>query len=252
MFKFLIQKIDNRIANDITFVLVDSIQYLNWKEENSATCSFSELHELESTCKKYFDYVPVGTIEFVHEFMRLLFGEKSIPKPLNIPDILLDYKFTSRNVFNVKKSDLETVFSMLQNNVFIKSNDVIKSPENGYYKAFNSSDFKDENYMVSEVVDIDSEYRCFVYKNELVGLQNYSGDFTIFPNVELINDAIEKFKDEAPVAYTLDIGCSGGKTFIIELHNFYSCGLYGFSDYNRYPLMLNRWFKEYQRKLNIV
>lgn len=184
MFKFLIQSINGAWTSDITYVLLDSIGYLNWKEENSAIYMFSELSNLENIYKLCFDYVPVGTIEFVHEFMRLLYGEQAIPKPLNIPDILTDRELTNRVVFNVEIKDLETAFNMLGNHVFLKSNDFIKLLENGIYHEYNPFLFKGLNYMVSEVIDIESEYRCFVYKNELVGLQNYSGDFTIFPNIE--------------------------------------------------------------------
>ena len=249
MLKFLIQTINGVISSDITFVLLESIDYLNWREEKSASYKLLELSELDNLDEKYFEYVPVGTIEFVHQFMRLLYGQNSIPKPLNIPNILLDESLTCRTVFNIKYNELKTAFDILGNNVFVKNGDFIKSLENGFYKEYNPFMFKGLNYMVSEVIDIESEYRCFVYKNELVGLQNYSGDFTIFPNVEKIKEIIEKFKVEAPVAYTLDVGCLKNKTFIIELHNFYSCGLYGFSDYNRYPYMLYRWFKEYKNKI---
>ena len=57
---------------------------------------------------------------------------------------------------------------------------------------------------------------------------------------------------QAPVAYTLDIGVKwkegGNETFVIECHDFYSCGLYGFSDLNKLPFMFNRWHLEHINK----
>jgi hypothetical protein len=75
-----------------------------------------------------------------------------------------------------------------------------------------------------------------------VGLQNYSGDFTMFPDVDFVNDCIAAYKDSPP-AYTLDIGVnSKDGTFVIEVHNMYSCGLYGFNESKLYPQMLIRSF----------
>lgn len=49
----------------------------------------------------------------------------------------------------------------------------------------------------------------------------------------------------APVAYTLDVGISNSKTLIIEVHDFFSCGFYGFSEHKIIPFMFSRWFNEY-------
>jgi len=40
------------------------------------------------------------------------------------------------------------------------------------------------------------------------------------------------------------------ETFVIEVHDFFSCGLYGFADHSIYPNMLHRWFWQYiQREM---
>jgi hypothetical protein len=82
-----------------------------------------------------------------------------------------------------------------------------------------------------------------VYKDKLVGLNNYSGDFTIFPDVELIEEMIKK-NHSTPVAYTLDVGINDKGTFIIEVHAFMSCGLYGFADLKNIPFMYRDVFKK--------
>jgi len=58
---------------------------------------------------------------------------------------------------------------------------------------------------------------------------------------------IKTFKPEAPVAYTLDVGINNRSTFVIEVHDFFACGLYGFADLNLLPLMFYRWFKEFMK-----
>ena len=104
-------------------------------------------------------------------------------------------------------------------------------------------------YQMSEFIDIDSEWRAFVYQRQLVGLQNYSGNFRKFPDVHAILQMITSYKS-APVAYTLDVGVNDYDTFIIEVHDFFSCGLYGFAEHKIYPYMLYRWFHEYLTKNN--
>jgi len=78
----------------------------------------------------------------------------------------------------------------------------------------------------------------------LVGLQNYTGDFTMFPNVNKINEMIQTYKS-SPVAYTLDIGINDKDTFVIEVHDFFSCGLYGFSNHKILPFMFSKWFNNH-------
>ena len=75
----------------------------------------------------------------------------------------------------------------------------------------------------------------------------YSGEFNIFPDVAEINKMISAYT-EAPPAYTIDVGVNTkGETVIIECHNFFSCGLYGFSDY-RY--LLDMFLKAYNWQIN--
>lgn len=134
---------------------------------------------------------------------------------------------------------------------FIKSNDRIKG-----YKEFvsnseiNSLTVPKGDYQVSTVLsqEIISEWRGFVFKGELVGLNNYLGRFDIFPNIKLIHEMICEYKSQ-PVAYTIDIAIlEGGENVLIEVHDFFSCGFYGFSDHRKIPYMFSQWFYEYVNK----
>ena len=40
--------------------------------------------------------------------------------------------------------------------------------------------------LTSEVVNYISEYRCFVNRKKLIGCKNYTGDFTVLPNFDLV------------------------------------------------------------------
>lgn len=112
-----------------------------------------------------------------------------------------------------------------------------------YYSDINS----DTAVYTSEVIDIVSEYRCFVHKNELVGIKHYSGDFGYFPNIYTINEMIQKYKHEAPVSYTLDVGIiekiPNNETVLIEINDFWAIGGYGL-DGKTYVRMLIDRFQE--------
>jgi len=241
--KFLIQKINGKIVHDFSFTLLQTIEFKNWLARNN---------KFERVLVKYFDstpeatdfrfklvhrhYIPVGTVEFVTKFLECFYC--LTPKPINVPEEL--FLFTKRHIFN----GTEAYFPHCGKS-FIKSNDKIKSTC-GIFNQSETINLPAGNYQFSDVISIESEWRAFVYDGKLVGLQNYAGEFTLFPNVRVINEMIRAY-DSAPVAYSLDIGINGNDTFVIEVHDFFSCGLYGFNDV-KYPTMLYRWFWQYVQK----
>lgn len=241
--RFLIQKINKEIRHDFSFTLLESIRYHNWLQQNNCDIGIKYVNRKDNDDFCYFNsyhehYVPVGSVEFVLSWMKRF--DVPIPKPVNVPEELFD--FANRHIFN----GTEAYFSHCGKS-FIKSNDKIK----GTCGIFNQNEpiiLPAGNYQFSEVVSIDSEWRAFVYEGKLVGLQNYSGDFTMFPNISHIEMMIKDYKS-APIAYTLDVGVFNYcDTFVIECHDFFSCGLYGFAEHKIYPYMLYRWFHEYLNK----
>jgi hypothetical protein len=254
--KFLIQKINKEIRHDFAFTLIDMIRFKNWLAGSTdIKISFID-YDTECTLEPdgiyaipfkehHKEYTPIGSVEFVTEFLQHFYG--LTPKPLNVPHELNYYTYTLRKIW---KCDIGG-FSCLKNGkYFIKSATGIKkysgivTKTNDYFEP----NIPIDDYVVSELITIESEWRVFVYENRLVGLQNYSGDFTLFPDVESIKNIIKAYKS-APIAYTLDVGIGAHSydTFIIEVHNFFSCGLYGFNQ----PILVNmfyKWFKEYITK----
>lgn len=247
--KFLIQTVDNKIVHDFSFELLKAIEYHAWLGNNIeyVTCELNVI-----TDNDYFNgseyssgYCPIGTVEFVCAYFEKTGVE--MPKPINIPPCLNLFQYTNREVINLDKSFIETFFNgkIFDNNYFVKSNTKIKSEINKVYSK--GDKIPEDEIMISELIDIDSEYRCFVFNNELVGIQNYSGDFKIFPDISKIEEIIKSYKNYSPIAYTLDVAISEGKTVIIECHDFFSCGLYGFSNPKILPYMYWRWFNEYKQ-----
>jgi len=184
--------------------------------------------------------LPIGSVEFVNEFLSHFYGKEL--KPTNIPLELRALEFTDRVVFDGNECDIKDEDKMVHPNLgwFVKSNDKIKSYANMHRVGDN---IPVGNYQYSTKMNIESEWRAFIYKGKLVGLNNYTGDFTKFPNVELVNRMIDTYKS-APIAYTLDVGIELGRTFIIEVHPFIGCGTYNFNNLGILPSMFDRAFNE--------
>ncbi len=231
--KFLIQKIDGEIKHDFSFTLLESIRYQNWLHDDKNYIKYKTIEFKDDCFKSHMNaYIPIGSVEFVTAFLQY-FYEKT-PKPINVPEVLFNSAY--RNIMNGTEKDINT----LRGRWFIKSNDKIKEFSE-IIDVNENTIIPPGNYQMSQYVDIQSEWRVFIYKGKLVGLHNYSGDFTRFPSVDTIKGMILKYKD-APIAYTLDVGVNYFNTFVIECHDFFSCGLYGFSDHTILPNMFQKWF----------
>lgn len=221
--------------HDFSFALIEAIKYNNWYyDEKVYDYIFNSEIIYES------DYIPIGSVEFVLHCLEKFHNIKNV-KPLNIPEELRKPKYLKRwvDIININTNTTTINFFDKNKSMFIKDNTKIKSvaeifiPNRGYPPG---------EYLISEFIDIESEWRSFVFNKKLIGLQNYSGDFTMFPNVELINEMIKDYSNNG--AYTLDVGINDKGTFVIECHDFFSCGLYGFADYKMLPLMfINTWNK---------
>lgn len=248
---FLIQTVDGQVAHDFSFHLVEAIKYQNWYH-NEKLYDY-ELHDsIENAEKasrfesKFYpliyklsikNYIPVGSVEFVLEFYEKYHSIKNI-KPINIPKELMDKKFLKRYVYLERKNRIGYIIEP----VFIKSIDKIK----GFTDIVknNNTLIEDGNYLVSEIINIDSEWRGFVFNNKLLDLRCYSGKFDVFPDVELVKEMVADYKS-SPRSYTIDVGVNNDQgTFLIECHQFFSCGLYGFADYRVLPQMFVSCHKE--------
>jgi len=255
--KFLIQTVRGKIVHDFAFTLLKSIEFRNWlKNVDKIGVKYLDTHiddngQLISPIefKQYHkNYVPVGSVEFVTAYLQHFYN--NTPKPQNVPKELCTEYYSRREIINGNHMDLED----LRGKWFVKSADKIK----GFAELIDLNKGFPEipagNYQISDEIQIESEWRAFVYNGKLVGLQNYSGEVTCFPDGDRIESMISAYKS-APIAYTLDVCvCSyynifkeirSHHTFVIEVHDFFSCGLYGFTDHSVYPQMLYKWFKNY-------
>lgn len=231
---FVIQVVGGLIRHDFSSALLEALEYQNWRCPGVHSWFLVEgLEGLETfiqgkSKKETDEFVPVGSLEFVSLFLSLT-GYSPHLRPINIPDQLLKEEFLGRKFFRGASRDFKP-----DKQYFVKSSSRIKD-----YAAFISpGEFIPEPYILAtERVELVTEWRAFIYNKSLLGLQNYLGDFTVMPDVMALRGMMEAYTD-SPSSYTLDIGVmSSGKTVVIEVHDFYSCGTYGFSDPKRLPQM---------------
>jgi ATP-grasp domain, R2K clade family 2 len=100
----------------------------------------------------------------------------------------------------------------------------------------------DEQIVVtSEIVEFRSEYRVFVLDGEILGICYYKGDIRLFPDVKVIDQAVDAYT-LAPAAYAIDFGIiADGRTLLVETNEAYSLGCYGLSELRYSSLIERRW-----------
>ncbi len=230
--KFLIQTVNDEIVHDFTFTLLEALRYHKWcgRDYHMAMVTDSGVDEP--------GWIPVGSVEFVQGYLKDAYD--LTVKPHNVPEELMVIVFSGRAMRN---TIADKTIDLSNENLFVKSNDKIKC-------ELDLAQIPPGRYQLSSLVDFTSEWRAFIWRGELVGLQNYAGDFTQFPDVTKIRLMMGVFAPNAPCAYTLDVGVCDGVTLVVEVHDFFSCGLYGFADLQLLPLLFGGWFNEFLRETN--
>lgn len=262
------------IDNRENLSCVELLHALNWalprrrdslERIDDVPDTLSELEELlgVATESDFAAIVPVGDLGFVSRWLALMpnAADPSMT-PLEIPPSLR--KFAGRKWRLSLGGDLSGD-DFDPSKTFLKDADTLKK-WNSLLCGGNMFGLVDRDtvYAVSEKVDFLSEWRTFINDGQIVGVENYLGDPTIFPERESLFDMVRTMQatGEAPGAYTLDVGVmaaakaanlrgtqrnDGHVTVPIEVHPFVACGLYGFSDPRELPDMIVSGYNWYYK-----
>lgn len=193
----------------------------------------------------------------------------SYMKPLEILEFLRKKEYLKRHYEVCKFKDLPKTGTY-----FIKDASLLKNWEASVFfmpllrdmiPKF-QDDWEEHEYVCSEVVDkIFAEYRVLVHENKVVGVQYYSGlkirdsydDYRLdcessgsdgvlyFPDSDTIKNIVLDIKKYStsggkfPLSYTLDIAVTPRGTILLEVHNFVSCGTYGYCEKNLLDMYRN-------------
>lgn len=244
--KFLVQKINNKLTLDFCHEIMMSQIYADWRGDKFII-KYAE-KEIPKDFKHPENYIPIGTVEFVRDYINKYFPNNTKGLiPINVPECLITY--AGRYIWNIySKEDIPDEIKNY-NELFRKSLYTIKDENNGFID-YDFLDPEDNNkligYQVStKINDIRSEWRVFVHHNEVKQVCYYDGDPLVFPDRHRIEGMVERYaRFDAPIAYTLDVCVTDYSTYVMEVHRFFSCGLYGFADYRVLPYMFSQAWHE--------
>lgn len=225
--KFLLQVVNGEICD----VEVFNVKYLLDHSSILHEYKLVDLNYIIRANEDLSDWIPVGTLLYVQEWLKKYWDIEKM-RPIEVPKILRKEKFLKREYNIVVFEDLE-----LEGYKFLKDIDNLKVlsyiGDLSHLDKNNNSIFKGSKYLVSNVVDIVSEYRIFVSDLEIKAIQFYDGNCTVFPNIPIIREmvGIYNLDQNRPKSYTLDIAVlKEGFTVILEVHPVTSVGTYGYTD----------------------
>jgi hypothetical protein len=190
-------------------------------------------------------HIPViGSVESI----QLLFAKKKkeLPKPLNVPDELLE--FAGRSIERLRLEDALLRMETDHRPQFIKPADSCKLFDGGVvatpaHVAFLFAGV-DANtpVLISPEINIVSEYRIYVNRDRAIAsMRHYNGDPFVRPSKLFIKKMIDSYT-QAPRCYSLDVGITAsGKTVVVECNDFWALGTYGMDPIAYSRMSAQRW-----------
>lgn len=255
-YRFIIQKNRDGTMSPDCATVCEVIKEQNWLHQDDVPY-LMQLKTSESMGKDMFPYltnpdvfeVPVGSIEFVETYLRKMYGIERmlpllVPIQLDIPEYLgrKDALVTSKAELLAKASEWGA------EEVFLKSASQLKCDYTGVYDIRKDTLPSDKEMYISEVMNIYSEWRVFVFNERIVGIKHYLGDPWVLPDKSMVCQMVREYTTACPPAYTLDVAVAADlysgkpRTVVVEMHPFVSCGLYGFEG-KELPKMLIQGFR---------
>ena len=230
--KFLLQIVDGKIQDVEVFNIKLLLDRFGSKYEFGDKYDLIELNDIDNLSDFESASIPIGTLQFVGKFLKKFYNIDNL-NPIEVPECLRKEKYLKRRYKIIPKDKLPEsgryfikYVSKLKEYTFIGDiKDLSDTPSKFHpYK-------KEGLYQISDIVNILSEYRVFVYQDEIQAIQYYDGNCLIFPDSKLINEMVNMYSldKDRPRAYTMDIAVINGyETCILELHPLVSVGTYGY------------------------
>lgn len=239
--EFLIQSKNDMQPNrnliplhDFGYLITEAVDFKNWWERKDVhSYILTDTLNLCMVCNhKKSEVVPVGSVEFCIDFYKRV-GVTEI-KPVNIPECLWEY---TRKCWVVSSDEANRIIQS-KGDMYVKSADIFKSDKNGLYsRSTKPVTGESELFFVNEPMgELVSEWRLFVYRGQILDLKCYSGDPWTLPSKSYAERIAKTYDNNS---YTLDLAIDRtGKTDIVEIHDFFACGLYGFDSHKVLDMMI--------------
>ena len=179
----------------------------------------------------------VGSVEFMKEVfskvgkedVRVSQNSNREHKVMTLGDIKKIVKDTGVSYF-IKPFDIKLFTGFILDQMIYSSiSDVPDNTMVMVYEVFKSH--------------IKSEFRCYIHRDKVVDIRNYSGDLFCSPSEEYLTSVINSNK-EFPIAYTIDIGVlENGENVVVEYNDMWAIGNYGMSNDDYLKLLKARYFE---------
>ena len=237
--KVYIQQVDGKFPDDWIYAA-----WLGFNKLGAEIFFFEDLQEVPKSKRN----IVISYVEETSNYFRNI--GVMIPIPINIPYIL--EKYTKREINYTTMGEFK---KNVKTPIFVKPKNRFKGFPSGVIKNESSKKFvfndvqDSEEILTSSLIEMVTEYRCFVYKQELVGIQWYGGNFEIFPDIQIVKDIINDFKELAPISYTVDVAVTDkNETVLVEIQDFWSLCNYGLEAKIYAKMLRDRWFEIVGRK----
>lgn len=115
----------------------------------------------------------------------------------------------------------------------------------------------DAEVWVCELINIISEFRCYVLDGEILGVKHYYGDWSVVPNNLIVEDVVKQYKS-SPSAYGIDFCVTSHnenpnihKTLVLEVNDGCNLGNYGIDSFHYGEMIVSRWMEICKHKYGI-
>ena len=224
-FDFVTQ--DSIIAKQQLDKRKDLYRYVVMKESDFYDSETGELKTAADFPPEFRKAYPIGSLEFIESFLKIFHGIDREPA-IEVPEQLQTIEFLKRDYKIVPFSSLPK-----DGCFFIKD----ASNQKSFSYCGNIAELQcelpgtlDEShlYVVSDLLDIVSEYRVYVIRGEIKAVSFYKGNPLAFPDTAFIKKTVRAYSRTAnPLAsYSFDVMITEKGTALIEMHSFLSLGLY--------------------------
>ena len=254
--QFIVELDENTLVptSEVGLSVVEYCEFLNWLHRNKEYTVYFGLiargrvykcmrdaaldHRISEDTIDYSKLCPVGSVKFVNYILGKS-GKKI--KPINIPDELSGYEFTHREI---DRGNYDKIAEMLtkHDEVFLKPELNAKEFEPCIInKSYFNIDEYNKQYFISEVLDIETEWRVLVRNKSVVYNSIYTGNIHNNIDWDFVSKCINSYNN-CPNSYALDIGkTTDGNFVVIEVTNFIACGVYGYSDEKLIRMLIDGW-----------
>jgi hypothetical protein len=179
----------------------------------------------------------VGGVGMIRKQLNLLGINK--PDEIEYPTEL--QAFLNRKVWT---SSLKKIISDNEIGIFIKplETKLFQGKVIQEFKDFIGLNYQEDiEVWCSEVVDVVTEWRCFIRYGKILDVRYYKGKWDSRLDLNVVEKAIQAFQSQ-PAAYCLDFGVDEkGEHYLIEVNDGHSLGSYGMGAVSYAKFLSARW-----------